>query len=678
MSQLVQGFFGFQPPRHKHGVGFRPVPPIPATGWTRPAYFPDLSAARMIAFDVETKDPELTEHGPGWGRGRGHIVGVSIGTDDGWRAYFPMRHEIEAENNFKPEDVLAWLRVELGRENQPKVGANLLYDVGWLQHEGVEVKGELCDVQFAEALLEERGQVNLDFLGEKYLGLGKTTNALYYWLSDAYGLPPDSVKIRRDIYRAPPSLVGHYAESDVDLPLRILPLQGARMTAEGLTDLFRMECATIPLLVAMRAAAVSVDVPATQDLRETLLARETFLEDLVSNHYGFRLNVDSAADLARAFDLENLAYGRTAKGAPSFTKVFLENMEHPLAEFICELRQLKKMRGTFLESYILGGHVDSKLYCQFHPLRADGGGTRSGRYSSSDPNLQNIPSRADIAAAIRGKFIPDVGHKQWRKFDYSQIEYRVLAHHATGPGADELRAEYNANPFTDYHARTHGLVERMTGLDIPRKPIKTINFGALYGMGETKLTNSLGLTEEDGAALLAGYHEAAPYAKHTMQTCADEVEINGFVSTILGRRSRFDLWEPKKWHEDPEDRKPLPHWKALQEYGHSIKRSGLHKALNRKLQGGAADMMKLAMLKAWQDGIFDATGVPRLTVHDELDFSDPGTAAAHEGFRALRDCMENAMQLRVPIIADEERGPNWSSVEEVCRKCDQVESACNC
>ena len=157
----------------------RVMPPIPDTGWVPPTSFPDLSRARVISIDCETKDLELLDNGPGWARGAGHIVGVSVGANGGGRWYFPMRHEVEPEQNMDPEKVLAWLRETLGNPAQPKVGANITYDVGWLMHEGVNVAGQLIDVQFAEALLDVRAEVSLETLAQKYLQEGKESNLLY-------------------------------------------------------------------------------------------------------------------------------------------------------------------------------------------------------------------------------------------------------------------------------------------------------------------------------------------------------------------------------------------------------------------------------------------------------------------------------------------------------------------
>lgn len=642
----------------------RPIPEIPVSGWTPPTEFPNLSQAVVISLDTETYDPELLEHGPGWGRNKGHIVGVSIGALDrlgnigAW--YFPMRHETEKDNNLDPESVLLWLRDVLATKNIPKVGANLQYDIGWLRHEGVEVLGELVDVQFAEALLDEAAPVALENLGQKYLNEGKESNLLYEWLSEWFGGKPNGGQ-RKWIYKAPPSLVGPYAVSDADLPLRLAQVMYPLLEKENLLPLFSIECRLIRLMVDMRGQGVSVDVDKAEQLSDKLKLRSDNMHLKVKDLLGFDINVESSSDLAHTFDSLGLKYPRTEKGNPSFKGDFLDTVKHPVADMIREIRKCDKLRGTFIVSYVLNSHVNGKVYGSFHQLRGEGGGTRSGRFSSSAPNLQNIPSRDDeLAPLIRGLFIPDKGHVAWRKYDYSQIEYRMLIHYAIGQAGDNIRDYFNKNPDTDYHVYAQALVKDTVGVDISRKGIKQINFGLIYGMGIPTLAHALGMNKKDAKELIEAYFKGVPFAKPTMDAAMVEAQKLGVITTVLGRKSRFDLWEPADWN----DRRPaLTRDKAIQKYGSNIQRAYTHKALNRRLQGSAADLMKVAMLECYESGIFDVTGVPRLTVHDELDFSDTG--GCDEAFVEMRRVMENALPLKVPVKADGEIGPNWGNVTAI-------------
>lgn len=663
-------FWEDRPQTRKNKQAERVMPSIPETGWRPPTTLPNLDSATAIAIDTETYDPELLEKGPGWARGRGHIVGVSLAAIDRngniGKWYFPMRHETEPEDNWDPEVVLKWLRHTLSNPSQPKIGANLPYDIGWLSEEGVTVAGELVDVQFAEALLEESAKVALEVLGQKYLGEGKESNLLYDFLSTWFGGEPNGSQ-RKWIYRAPPRLVGAYAESDADLPLRLATLMWPMLAKEGLLDLFRMECKLIRLMQDMRRQGVSVDVDKAERLREDLDVRKTKFQKELDRIAGFEVNVDASDSLRGLFDTIGLPYNLTAKGNPSFTKDFIATVDHPIGDLIREIKKCRVLKNTFIESYILDAHIDGKVYGQFHQLRNEGGGTRSGRYSSSNPNLQNIPSRDDeLAPLIRGLFIPDAGHRCWRKYDYSQIEYRMLIHYAIGIAGDEIRRFFAANPDTDYHVYAQEVVQAATGVYIDRKPIKNINFGLIYGMGVAKLAKGLKMTKKEANALMDAYFRGVPFAKPTMEAAMEEAQKLGVITTILGRKSRFDLWEPARWGTGAI---ALPYQKAIHTYGGNIQRAHTHKALNRRLQGSAADLMKVAMLKCHEDGIFDITGVPRLTVHDELDFSDHGGVGTDEAFKEMQHVLETALpQLKVPVKADGEWGPDWGHVEPIERK----------
>ncbi len=634
------------------------MPEIPETGWLPPKMLPNLSGAKVLSIDTETYDPDLIEKGPGWARGVGHMVGVSISDGIG-KWYFPIRHEIEPGDNWEPEIVINWLKRTLSNPKQPKVGANITYDVGWLRQEGIIVKGPLFDVQFAEALLDESAQVNLETLGQKYLGLGKESELLYQWCSDYYGGAVNG-RQRKNIYRTPPRLTGHYAEEDAALPLAILGKQWPLLKAQGLLPVFEMECELIYLMLDMRFTGVQVDIPAAEKLSIELMGMSEDFGKELTRQSGFKVNVNSPAHLARVFDDVGLKYGKTKKGNPSFTKDFLNAVNHPVANLIREIRKVDKLKGTFVDSYILDSHIDGRVYCQFHQLRGDEGGTRSGRFSSSTPNLQNIPSRDPVLAPmIRGLFIPDPGHKYWRKYDYSQIEYRCLAHDAVGPAGNALRQVFLDDPNADYHNVTQDLVETETGIVLPRKAIKNINFGLIYGMGVDTLAKGLGLSKKEGKHLFGAYHKGAPYAQATMDYYSDMALQSGEVSTILGRKSRFNLWEPVRWSRDVF---PLPYEQALNKWGR-IQRSHSHKALNRRLQGSAADLMKKAIHKCYYDGVYDDIGIPKLLVHDEANHSDPG--GKDEGFKEMMHILETAVKMNIPIKCDYERGPDWGHVEDI-------------
>lgn len=645
----------------------RPMPAIPETGWRAKSVsdLPDLRHCRVISFDSETWDPKLNEAGPGWGRGFGHIVGLSFAAPGVPGFYLPIRHSTRTEENLDPEPVLRYAAAMLDTPTIPKVGANLIYDVGWCAWEGVPVKGMLYDIQFAEALLNsETPQVSLDFLSNKYLGIGKVTSLLYKFISEWTGRGENHPRIREDIHRCPPSLVGPYAEGDAEQPLSILEKQWPLLERRGVLDLFHLECRLIPLLVKMRLKGAPVDIPYAQAFHDELEGELKTIAGQIKEVAGMNVNPNSSTDLRAAFKRNGipLPIKRGTEDKVTFDAAALEALEgtHPLPDLLLEWRQREKVRGTFVQSYILEANVNGLIHCTFHPLKSDRGGARSGRFASSDPNLQNIPIRTDIGKRVRRAFVARNGAR-WRKWDYSQIEYRLLAHHAVGPGAEDLRAKFRNNPDIDYHELVQELIRVMAGLELERRPVKTINFGLIYGMSQPELARRLGLTRAAGADLFKSYHRAAPFARATMDEAVKEAERYGSITTLLGRRSDFNLWVGTGWEDEAVG---LPYERAFAKYGSKLKRAYTHKALNRKLQGGAADIMKKAMVDCYEAGLFDDSncGIPLLTVHDELDFEDYG-ALDNPAWEEMRRIMENGVETLVPIRIDEKKGANWADAD---------------
>lgn len=610
----------------------------------------------MLAVDCETKDPELRERGPGFMRGDAHIVGLAVGTEDGGRWYFPMRHEVGGMN-MDAEQVLRWARDELTRDGQTKVGANLLYDLEALAAEGVHVRGPTVDVQWQEALIDENAKTYaLEALAQKYLGEGKHSTALYDWCAAAYGGKANGSQ-RGNIYRAPASLVGPYAEGDVDLPLRIAEAQREVLDRDGLLGLAGIENRLLPILLAMRRRGVRVDLDAAARLDERLGLE---LHELQSRYDG--LSVWSAETIAAHCRKHGFAFPLTPAGAPSFTAKWLKAQEHQFFADVLKLRAIDKARGTFVQSYVLKHVVRGRIHAQFHPAKGDEYGTVSGRFSSSNPNLQNIPSRDDsMAPLIRGLYLPEPG-EDWVRFDWSQIEYRLLVHYGRGEGAAGARAKYRSDPTTDFHAMVNEWV--FGGDPSMRKPAKNINFGLVYGMGVPTMAANLGRTKEATLELFKKYHEALPFVKETFDEAARMAMVRGYTRTLLGRRSRFELWEPRDKKRVREGSPSmLTREAAEKEWGAAIRRALSHKALNRMLQGGAADIMKKAMVDIWESGVCDVLGAPLLTVHDELDWSAPRTNKAREALSEAHRIMEHCVKLRVPLLAEREDGENWGNLK---------------
>lgn len=291
--------------------------------------------------------------------------------------------------------------------------------------------------------------------------------------------------------------------------------------------------------------------------------------------------------------------------------------------------------------------------------------------SSSNPNLQNIPARdPEMGPLIRGLFYPEEG-EQWVSHDWSQVEYRLLTHYGQGASAEAAREAYKTDPTTDFHQFT----AELTGLE--RKPAKNVNFGLVYGMGKKKLARDLGLPMEQAEEIFAIYHHKQAFVREFSRAANRAASQRGYVKTLSGRRRRFEYWEPKDWElasgvkptTDKAEAKERAQ-QAAEALGKqprlALKRAYTHKAANSIIQGGAADLMKKAIVDVWESGVCDELGPPLLTVHDELAWSRPCTSAGEQAIQHARQLMIDVWPaLRVPLMVDEERGDNWGALEEM-------------
>jgi len=634
----------------------------------KPSKWPNFKHAKILSIDTETFDPRLLTHGPGWARGDSHLVGVSVSVGTGKKEtlYLPMRHTIESNLNCDPDKVLLWCKDNLCT-NALKVGANIIYDIGGLRAEGVNVPGPYLDIQHVEALLNEhRRSYNLDSIARQYLKTGKVSQKLYSWCAEYYGGQVGSNQ-RANIYRAPVSYVGPYAEGDAWQPYQIWKKQRKLIDKQKLNEVLDLEQRLIPLLLDMRFRGVRVDLNQAEQVRDQLITNEDTLQQQLNKIAGSEVNVNASATIKVAFDNNNLHYGYTKpskthpEGQPSFTKLFLENHPSDIAQLIVQIRGMAKLRATFIEGAILEKNVNGRIHCEFTQLKGDAGGAITGRFSSRNPNLQNIPSRDPIyAPLIRGCFVPDEGFSDWLKTDASQIEYRGLAHFARGNGSKGIRKLYKKYPNTDYHQTTIELINEITNILLERKPAKSINFGIVYGMGKKKLQKSLGLSTTKAKDLMTAYHAGVPFVKTTFDYYMERAQLYGFVTTLMGRRARFHRWE-EPWGEHS-----YTFSQASEKFGEgNIQRAFTHKALNSVLQGTAADFMKKLMVDTYEAGIYDRLGgPPQITVHDELNFSC-NYKQDKKVIKEMKYIMENCLPMRVPLIMDFEKGKNWGHLTEV-------------
>jgi DNA polymerase I-like protein with 3'-5' exonuclease and polymerase domains len=431
------------------------------------------------------------------------------------------------------------------------------------------------------------------------------------------------------------------------LPLRIFARQKKELERLDLWSLFEMEISLIPMLLAMRRRGVAVDIPYAKKLYRKFGRRQAAVHKQIRDAAGLEFSPWNAKDLGRVFDALGIAYPRTSiKGVPSFTKEWLAHHEDPTARALRELRRLDKLRETFIQGAIINGAYNGRLYTSFNQLRADGYGTVSGRFSSSKPNLQQIPARGDDGKAIRQAFIPDEG-MDWACFDWSQIEYRLAvndAAHFGFRGADEVVDLYANDPTTDFHQ----VVADMTSL--PRDRAKTVNFGILYGEGVVKLCRDLGLDQMAGEQLLRDYHRRVPFMRPLMDYWMRVAERNRQLRTALGRHRRFNKWELRRAGQRIPVKHRVPGARLI-----------TFTALNARIQGSAADVMKAAMSDIWASGVCDVLGAPHSTIHDELNFSAPKNKAGREALADVKNIMESVINIAVKLTVDFKTGASWGA-----------------
>jgi DNA polymerase I-like protein with 3'-5' exonuclease and polymerase domains len=662
------------------------LPRTPETGWLAPKDYPNISAAKAIGFDFEVKENEF-DRGPGWSRGKSSISGGSLDIlyPDGstYTEYRPIRHEVDSHLNLPVENTVRFWKDAL-ETTVPKFGANLIYDVGNATEEGIWVQGDLYDCQFAEALLTQDDLVNLEAISSKYLKLHKQTSVLYEWCAKAYGGEPTASQ-RSNIYRASPKLAGPYGEQDARLPRLNLIHQAKELMNQGLWEIFRMECDLIRLWVIMRKIGCRVDLDQAVKMKHRLTCEIQKQETQIHQLTGKHINVNAPTELAPAYDAINVKYPYTPTGKPSFTAPWLMEQADDLSLLILATRQNYKLRDTFIESYILKSHVNGIIHGQFHPLRNEGSrgdpnGTVTGRLASSTPDLQNIPSRTELGREIMKLFLPDRGHFCLESGDYSQIEYRQFMHFAIGPKSDEFRQRYIDDPNTDYHLLAQAAVKNSSGIYIPRKAeeaatgnfntgrltIKEINFGLLFFLGLAKMCTMAKCPIKVGEKIREAYFEAMPFIKPSQKAFMNEAKALGYITTRLGRRYRFDLWEAvSEWDDASQSYSqsiPMHYEAAIREYG-QIQRAGTHRSMAGRCQGSAADTLKYSLWRCLVEGVFDVIGYPKLTVHDQLLRSviddSPRQIEAGKYYHWL---MEHALPLRVPVIFELGRGPNWGSI----------------
>lgn len=628
--------------------------------------FPNVRGPLEIAVDLETLDPNLSTRGPGAARRDGCVVGIALGLPGEQGRYYPlMGPPDEITEHPLPEATIRYFKDLLLRPDLTIVGANLLYDLLWLRTLGIEAQGPLADVQLAEQLIEEnRPTFNLESLSQRYLGRGKLGNELEQYAADRGW---DSHWPH--LHEMPIALVGRYAARDAWNTLDVHQKQKGPLIDQGLVNVYDLECELLRVVLDMSWRGIRVDVPRCEEVlqygRKERDHHISAMQDLAGSFWDVDIwSVDALGDIARHL---GLPIGVSEKEGDSFAKDFLaKHKDIPFYHHLAEARKFDRCAEVYVGEKILNMLHGDRLYPTWRQGRGDryikggnGGmetkGTRSGRFSSEAPNLQQLPARhGDLASMIRSCLLPEDG-EQWMSSDWSSQEPRIMIHYGTlinDRSAHVLAEAYNQDPRTDYHQKVRDMIEDVTSVSIERKHSKTIGLGIPYGMGKAKLLAALEVEIKQAEAILDAYHSAVPFVKKLQKMATAKATSKGFIQTLLGRRRHFSVFFRKPYQ--PGD-KPLFWDEAKREWpGAILERAGAYKALNALIQGSAADQTKQAMVLCHRAGLKMLA-----TVHDELCFSVSSEAEIKQAI----EIMEHAVELAVPMVVDAEIGPSWGELE---------------
>jgi len=619
------------------------------TEWFPPDDFPDLSKYDEIAIDLETKDPDLKTKGSSSMRGQGDVVGIAIAVRD-WSGYYPIAHE--SGPNMERKKVLGWF-ADVLKTKADKVFHNAIYDMCWIHRLGLTVHGTVVDTMIMTSLVDEnRFRYDLNSVAQHYTGMGKNESALQEAAKE-WGVDP-----KAEMYKLPAMYVGEYAERDAEVTLALWQELKKEIEHQDLQSIVEVEQKVFPCILDMKIKGVRVSESQVDQLDHQLkLSYDKYIKR-IHDDTGMYPEVWAAKSIELVCNKLGIDdFDRTEKTQkPSFTKNYLKNHKHPVLRAIASARELDKLKNTFLESiknYVYNG----RIHADIHQLKGDFGGTITGRLSYSNPNLQQLPNYTNIGMGIRSIFMPEEGHR-WGCFDYSQQEPRLVVHYALATlgttGVQSIADKYDEarenpdDPGIQLAADFHSMVAEIA--DIERGQAKTINLGLFYGMGKAKLQAQLGVTDQVARNLLATYHSKVPFVKQLIHHTMDRAQQRGWIRTILGRKCRFNMWEPATFGMH----KPQTFENASMEHGsRNIKRAFTYKALNKLIQGSAADMTKQAMINLREAGI-----TPMIQLHDELNVSYENKQEAVK----IKEIMEQAVPLKVPNKVDFEDGECWGDI----------------
>jgi len=646
----------------------------------------DLDGIDTVAVDLETYDPNLKTKGSGSLRGDGFVCGVAIATGKE-TVYFNISHtDIDMSLDKK---IKFWENLDkklFQNEKITKVFHNAMYDVCWIRAiTGKKMKGPVVDTMIAASVIDEnRFKYSLDSLSKDFL---KERKGGYDLQEKVLAWSNGNIKDpMSNMHKLPASIVKDYAKQDVDLTLKLWKLFDKKLDEvlyikpednekKTSRNIFELETKLFPCLVDMKFKGVKIDVQKAKDFGQRLEKRKDNLIKIIKARTGIDVQIWAASSLKNLLENQKITdYKKTPKsGMPQLPGDYLRTHENRFLRFVAKARECDKAKNTFVEG-LLGFVHNGRIHADINQIRGEHGGTVTGRFSMSNPNLQQIPSKGYIGKKMRELFIPETG-SSWYSFDYSQQEPRIVVHYAIKlgmAGTDDLKEEFDKED-----ADFHQIVADMA--NIPRKQAKTINLGLFYGMGKIKLQKELNLDPQKAKTLFNTYHSKVPFVRQLSQGLSEFAAKEGLLFTLGDRFCRFDKWESrdKEWNpetnrftevklhatkEDAMDAYKLEQMEKYEKYidptcEHFEKhytRAFTYKALNRLIQGSAADMTKKAMVLLYEKGI-----VPHIQIHDELCVS----IKDQETRTTVQNIMEQAIELEINNKVDCESGPNWGSIK---------------
>ena len=648
----------------------------------------DLEGITTVAVDLETYDPNLKTKGLGAIRGDGFVCGVAIATGKD-TVYFPLSHsdtQLSLDKKLKLWEVLDEKLFQ--NEKITKVFHNAMYDVCWIRAvTGKKMKGRIVDTMIAASVIDEnRFKYSLDSLSKDFL---KERKGGYDLQEKTLAWSNGNIKDpMSNMHKLPASLVKDYAKQDVDLTLKLWklfdqkldevlytkPEDNAKKTSRSI---FELETKLFPCLVDMKFKGVKIDVEKARVLGKRLEKRKDNLIKIIKARTGVEVQIWAASSLKNLLDNQEIKdYTKTPKsGMPQLPGDYLKKHKNRFLRFVAKARECDKAKNTFVEG-LLGFVHNGRIHADINQIRGEHGGTVTGRFSMSNPNLQQIPSKGYIGKKMRELFIPETG-SDWYSFDYSQQEPRIVVHYAIKlgmAGTADLQKEFDKED-ADFHQIVADMAK------IPRKQAKTINLGLFYGMGKIKLQKELNLDPQKARTLFNTYHAKVPFVRQLSQDLSRFASDEGLLFTLGDRFCRFDKWESrdKEWNPEtnrftevtlyPTEEEAIDGYKLEQmtkydkltdpkneHFEKHYTRAFTYKALNRLVQGSAADMTKKAMVDLYGKGI-----VPHIQIHDELCVSIP--TKDQETRTMVQETMEQAIKLEINNKVDCEHGPNWGSIK---------------